>query len=133
MWDGPRLRGLYSTFLLTEIPRNPMCYKEFRQYRMKPVERRLIVVAEVFEISGRCICPLPAVPPEVIAPVAGERLRPGDSLELRRPDGTLFKTAILYGLGWLNPKGGLVIQLEPSITPDDLRAGTEIWKVERAR
>ena len=96
---------------------------------MDSTERRLIVVTGVFKITGRCICPCPVVPHALINPEPGEQLKPGDQLELRKPDGTLTKDR-LQGLGWPSPsQGGLFIQLEPSISKDDVPLGTEIWKV----
>jgi hypothetical protein len=96
---------------------------------MNSTERLLITVSEVFEVVGRCVCPLPVVPHTLIAPAGGEPLRPGDQLELRKPDGTVIRVK-LYGLGFLSPpEDGLVIQLEPSIGKHDVPIGSEIWKV----
>jgi len=96
---------------------------------MNTTEQRLIVVTDVFEITGRGICPAPLVPHELINPKPGERLRPGDQLELRKPDGTVTKVK-LYGLAWFSPsKGGLGIELGSTVTKADVPIGTEIWKV----
>ena len=93
------------------------------------MHRRLIVVTDLFEVPGRCLCALPIVPHELISPQQGEKLKSGDQLELRRPDGSAAKVTLL-GLGWPSPaKGGLIIQLDPSISKDDIPLGTEIWKV----
>jgi hypothetical protein len=97
---------------------------------MSVTERLLITVTDVFVISGRATCPLPVVPFELIEPSDGVRLRPGDHLELRRPDGFILKTTLL-GLEWFRPsKGGLVISLEPKITKEKVPVGTEIWRVD---
>jgi len=99
------------------------------QVGMASTQRRLIIVTDAFEVAGRCICPCPVVPYSLVDPTEGERLKPGDQLELRKPDGTVTKVQ-LYGLGWPSPvQSGLIIQLEPSVKRDDLPAGTEIWKV----
>ena len=96
------------------------------------MERLLIVVTNVFEVAGRCICAWPVVPHALINPQQGEQLKPGDELELRRPNGKTTNVKLL-GLGWPSPgKGGLIIQLDPSVTKDDIPVGTEIWKVEGA-
>jgi hypothetical protein len=96
---------------------------------MNATVRRLIVVTDVFEISGRGICLAPLVPHVLIDPDLGERLRPGDQLELRKPDGTVT-TVKLYGLGIFRPsQGGLSIELGPAITKSDVPIGTEIWRV----
>ena len=93
------------------------------------MERQLIIVTEVFEVAGRCICPLPVVPNSLISAQQGEWLKPGDQLELRRPNGKVTRVR-LYGLGLLLPeRDGLVIQLEPTISKHDIPTGTEIWKV----
>ena len=97
---------------------------------MDSIPRRLIVVTEVFEFSDGTINPVPLVPFALIDPEFGERLKPGDQLELRRPDGTAT-TVKLYALSWPSPsKGALGIQLRPPVTKDDLPPGTEIWKVQ---
>jgi len=91
--------------------------------------RLLVIVTDVFEIAGRCICVLPVVPPEQLNPGEGAGLRPGDNLELRRPNGTSLKVT-LSGLGWPSPrKGGLIIQIEPSLSKNDIPLGTEIWSI----
>jgi hypothetical protein len=103
--------------------------KTFWSHHMNATERLLIVVTDVFEISGRGICPLPVVPHVLINPESGEPLRPGDDLELRKPDGSVTKVK-LYGPGWPAPsKGGLCIELGPTVTKRDVPIGTEIWRV----
>lgn len=56
---------------------------------MNSSSRLLIVVADRCDIAGCCIYPLPVVPDVLIKPEFGEPLKPGDQLELRRPDGSL--------------------------------------------
>jgi hypothetical protein len=69
------------------------------------------------------------VPHALVNPQRGEKLKRGDQLELRTPNGKIIKIK-LFGLGWPSPdKGGLIIQLEPSIAKDDIPLGTEIWKL----
>jgi hypothetical protein len=92
-------------------------------------ERRLIIVTDIIEIAGRGILPWPVVPHALIGSEQGERLQPGDQLELRRPDGSVTRVK-LCGLEWPSPgKGGLVLRLENSVTKQDLPLGTEIWRV----
>ena len=92
------------------------------------MDRQLIVVTDLFEVAGRCICVLPVVPHALVDPQHGKPLKAGDELELRRPNGTAIKVTLL-GLRWPVPsEGGLVIQLDPSISKDDIPLGTEIWK-----
>ena len=96
---------------------------------MNSTERRLIIVTDIIEIAGRGICPWPVVPHALIGSEPGERLKPGDQLELRRPDGSITRVK-LCGLEWPSPsKGGLILRMEASLTKDDLPLGTEIWKV----
>jgi hypothetical protein len=93
------------------------------------MDRQLIVVANLFEVAGRCICVLPVVPHALLDPQHGKPLKAGDDLELRRPNGTVIRVTLL-GLGWPSPaKGGLIIQLDPSVEKEDIPLGTEIWKV----
>ena len=72
---------------------------------------------------------MPVVLYALIGSEPGELLKPGDQLELRRPDGSVTRVK-LCGLEWPSPsKGGLILRLEPAVTKDDLPLGTEIWKV----
>jgi hypothetical protein len=88
--------------------------------------RHLTTVTDVFELSDGTLNVAPLVP---IAICDQARLKPGDQLELRSPDGRILK-AKLCQLGWLSPsKGALCIQLIPPVTKDDLSPGTQIWKV----
>lgn len=105
--------------------RNPLIMKKSKQ-------RRLVTVADVFELSGRGICPLPVVPHALINPEVGERLKVGDDLELRRPNGTVTRVK-LYGPGWPSPsKGGVCIELGSTLSKADVPVGTEIWTVGEA-
>ena len=86
----------------------------------------LIIVEDVFEFGDGTIHFAPAVPFEVID---RERLKQGDQLELRRPDGTTLRTA-LYNFDFLRPshgKSGLCVN--SPLTKEDVTVGTEIWKV----
>jgi hypothetical protein len=104
-------------------------YKAIWLLRMKSNERRLIVVTDIITITGRGICPWPVVPHALICAESGERLKSGDQLELRRPDGSVSRVK-LCDLEWPSPgKGGLILRLEPSVTVDELPLGTEIWTV----
>jgi hypothetical protein len=100
---------------------------------MNLTERQLITVTDVFEIAGRGIFAAPAVPYALIDSGPGERLRPGDQLELRRPDGSVARVK-LCSLEWPSPsKGGLILNLGASITKADIPVGTEIWRVSGRR
>jgi hypothetical protein len=93
------------------------------------IPRLLVTVTDVFVFTDGTINVAPLVPFELIDPKRGERLRPGDQLELRSPDGRLVK-ARLYQLGRPSPnKGALCIQLFSPVTKDDLAPGTQIWRV----
>jgi hypothetical protein len=86
----------------------------------------LIVVADVFELQDGTLHFAPGVP----FVVADEtRLKPGDHLELRRPDGSIVETNLL-GLDLFYPTNGTVgLGLGKPLTKKDIPVGTEIWKV----
>ena len=96
---------------------------------MPSIPRRLLIVSDIFEFEDGSINLAPLVPFTVLDPERGERLKAGDQLELRRPDGTIIKTT-LYGLNWLSPsRGTMGLALNKPITKADVPIGTEIWKV----
>jgi hypothetical protein len=100
---------------------------------MNSTDRRLITVIDVFEIAGRGIFAVPVVPYALIGSESGERLQPGDQLELRRPDGRVTRVK-LCSLEWPSPsQGGLILNLGASLTKADVPPGTEIWRVSAAR
>jgi len=89
---------------------------------------RLMIVTDTFRFQDGRIVLAPPVPSSLIDG-AGEGLKPGDKLELRRPDGTVLQTA-LAGFEWPSPSvGGLCISLGTALTKADVPVGTEIWKV----
>jgi hypothetical protein len=98
---------------------------------MKLSTRLLIKVSDRCEIAGSCIYPLPIVPDALIKPELAEPLKPGDKLELRRPDGSVAYVILQALQRPLSENAGLFIELGPSVTIDDLPIGTEIWKVGR--
>jgi len=102
------------------------CYAE---HMGEVKQRRLITVEDVFEVSGRGICPVPAVPYALMKSDVGEELKVGDTLELRKPNETLMRVK-LCGLGRFSPdKGGLGLVLSPTLSKADVPIGTEIWTV----
>lgn len=88
------------------------------------------MVAEAFDLKEWGFTALvPSVPFALIEPSSGRRLKAGDSLELRKPDGTIAK-AILHSLSWPAPSmDGLGLLLKPSITKADVPPGTEVWSI----
>ena len=98
---------------------------------MHSTSRLLIVVSDRCDIAGCCIYPLPMVPDALIKPEFGEPLKPGDKLELRRPDGSVANVILQALRCPLSENPGLFIELGPSVTINDLPIGTEIWKVGR--
>lgn len=98
---------------------------------MKLSTRLLIKVSDRCEIAGSCIYPLPIVPDALIKPEFAEPLKPGDKLELRRPDGSVACVILQALQRPLSENAGLFIELGPSVTIDDLPIGTEIWKISR--
>jgi len=91
--------------------------------------RQILVVSDVFEFQDGSIHLAPSVPFAVVDHSSGDRLKAGDLVELRRPDGTKSETT-LYGLDHFTPcRGTLGIALNKPITKADLPSGTEIWRV----
>jgi hypothetical protein len=87
--------------------------------------RFLFAITGTFEVKG-IVCVEPLVP---FALCEGERLKKGDILELRKPDGSVVQTT-LFGLEWPSPsRGALIMTLPPPLTKNDVPAGTEIWKM----
>jgi hypothetical protein len=87
-------------------------------------QRKLLTIADVFDLPERGICPLPVIPHDLL-----RGLKPGDQLELRRPDGSI-KRIKLYGLGWPYPsQGGICIELGPALSNEDVPIATEVWTV----
>jgi hypothetical protein len=88
---------------------------------------RLIVVNDIFELQDGTLHFSPAVPSAVID---REHLKAGDSLELRRPDGTTVKTT-LHGLDWPVPfNGRMGLSVKKPLRKTDVPVGTEIWKID---
>jgi hypothetical protein len=96
---------------------------------MSTLPRHLVTVTDVFVFTDGTLNVAPLVPLAVIDQNPSERLRPGDQLELRGPDGRVIKTKF-FQLGWPSPsEGALCIQLMPPVTRENLAPGTQIWKV----
>lgn len=88
------------------------------------MEKLLSIVEDVFELSGR---PSVVIVPGV--PRAGDcRLKVGDPLKLRRPDGTEASTFV-GGLELTSPPSttSIALMLGPSMTKADVPIGTEVW------
>ena len=83
------------------------------------------MVSDVFELKKGLLVFTPSVS---FAFADDVQLRPGDRLELRRPDTTVLQTT-LYALGRSTPSDGtLGITVNP-FSKADVPIGTEIWKV----
>jgi len=89
--------------------------------------RRLFVVEGTFAIKGRGLVLVPGILPE-----GDERIRAGDLIELRKPDGSAIATRI-GGLELVcpNPRGDVVIMLK-ELAKTDVPIGTEVWSVAGA-
>jgi hypothetical protein len=86
----------------------------------------LIVVEDIFDLPDGALHLAPGVPFQ-----AADRahLKPGDQLELRRPDGTVI-AAKFHGFDFLVPNQGKVgLSLGKPLTKADVPIGTEVWKV----
>lgn len=86
--------------------------------------RHLLTVDDTFTIAGRGLV---LTPPIQMLP--GERLRPGDTLLLKHPDGS--ETVTTLGgleLSRPNPDGKVGLMLD-RLTKVDVPIGTEVWSV----
>lgn len=85
--------------------------------------RRLLVVEDTFLIKGRGLIPAPGVLRD------SGRIRVGDPIELRRPDGT----SIAWQIGGIEILDGSAVDknntciLLKDLGKDDVPIGTEIW------
>lgn len=87
------------------------------------MSRRLFIVEDAFHLEGRGVVPVPGIIPE-----GSERFRIGDSIQLRRPDGST-QLCIIGGIDLSNPKLHFPI-LIAGITKDAIPIGTEVWSVD---
>jgi hypothetical protein len=93
---------------------------------MPSVPRQLIVVSDVFEFLDGT---LHFSPPMSIPAADRLRLKVGDHLELRRPNGTTIETTLL-GIDRFSPSNGtLGLYLGEPFTKADVPVGTQIWRV----
>jgi hypothetical protein len=86
--------------------------------------RRLFVVTDAVVIKGRGIVLLPG-----ILPAGDEIFRAGDTILLRRPDGSSVTTAI-SSLEFVcpNPRNEVHVMLAAA-NKEDVPIGTEVWSV----
>jgi hypothetical protein len=92
---------------------------------MSSIPRRLIVVSDVFEFQDGTLHFSPTMP----IPAADRlRLKAGDHLELRQPDGTIIETTLL-AIDRFSPCDGTLGLCLGKLTKTDIPVGTEIWKV----
>ena len=90
------------------------------------IPSQLIVVSDIFEFQDGTLHFSPGIP---IPRADRVRLRAGDQLELRRPDGSIIKTT-LYGIDLFSQSDGMVgLGLGKPLSKTDIPIGTEIWKV----
>jgi hypothetical protein len=88
------------------------------------VARLLFIVTGTFTIPGHGI---------TLIPVGDERFRVGDTLRLRRPDGS-EEFGPLGGIEMLKPVTGpcQAVVLLTGRDKDGVPPGTEVWSVDRA-
>jgi hypothetical protein len=90
--------------------------------------RCLFIVEDTFFIKGRGLLPVPGMVCR-----GGERLRVGDALLLKRPDGSCLDWKIggieLISNSPPRPKNEVVILLR-GLSKDDVPIGTEVWSVD---
>ena len=90
---------------------------------MPKIARCLFVVESVFLIGHGG----PVLVPGLTRTVGDDRVRAGDRIELRRPDGSILVTRI-HGINFVKPSKGIYpISLPKSISKNDVPVGTEVW------
>jgi translation elongation factor EF-Tu-like GTPase len=85
--------------------------------------RLLSTVEDAFQITGRGVVVVPGIPRN-----GDWRLKTGDALLLRRPDGTELETCV-FGIEMASPPHptGIPILLGQNVTKKDIPIGTELW------
>ncbi len=82
----------------------------------------LFIVEDTFLIRGRGLVLAPGIPHS-----DQTRIRVGDPLQLKRPNGSTFETAIA-GIEFLTPNPMRVTPiLLTNLCKDDVPVGTEVW------
>jgi len=91
--------------------------------------RRLFTVEDTFMIRGGGLVPIPG-----IAPQGEERLKVGDPILLRLPDGSSRLCSIggLEVLMGSKPRNDVVVLLK-EFSREDVPIGTEVWSVDHAK
>jgi hypothetical protein len=88
--------------------------------------RQLFIVEDTFVIKGRGLVPVPGIVPQ-----GDERFRVGDSILLKRPDGS----SLPWQIGGLElicggpPRDDVVVLLK-GLGKEDVPVGTEVWSVD---
>jgi len=86
--------------------------------------RLLSTVEDIFQLSGRSsVVVAPGIPR-----IGDWRVKVGDPLTLRRPDGTI-ETTVVGGIEMLSPPNPISIplMLGPGLTKEAVPVGTQIW------
>jgi hypothetical protein len=86
---------------------------------------RLIVVEDVVVITGRGFFLMPGLPVNTLP----HRIRVGDKIELRRPEGSCISTVIagIEHAKLLRVGSTWPLRLPESIREGDVPVGTEVW------
>lgn len=83
----------------------------------------LSIVADRFALPGRAIVVWPGIPHE-----GDWRVKIGDTLTLKRPDGTTEETVVTgIEMPSSSPQNFTPILLGPGLTNEAVPVGTEIW------
>ena len=90
-----------------------------------PAARCLFIISDTFIIKGWGIALVPGIKPE-----GDERFRVGDTVELRKPDGTVARVKISAIEMFSPPSGALPIMLKDVTERSDVPIGTEVWSIQ---
>ena len=90
--------------------------------------RCLFTVEDTFSIKGRGLVPVPGIVPQ-----GEERFRVGDSIIIRRPDGSHLESTIggieMISVTPPRPKNDVVILLK-NLSKEDVPIGSEVWSTD---
>jgi len=95
---------------------------------MKLSTRLLIKVSDAARSQVGASTRLPIVPDALIKPEFAEPVKPGDKLELRRPDGSVAYVILQALRRPVSENAGLFIELGPSVTIDDFRSALKFGR-----
>src|SRR5262245_4415703 len=99
----------------------PRCGSRNAWQEPERMPQRLFTVEDTFAVADRGTIVVPGMPHELVG-----RIRAGDTVELRRPDGSVAEAQI-RGMHLFGRTGDQPVALLLSVEKDNVPRGTEIW------